>query len=100
MNPTSTRRLRRTTAALAVAWSLLAIILSFAAIRPPEDVLYHPFNDSQLAGTAVIQSLDPAAAATDRSITGAVSTKALPSKSGAMATMRSINSAHLRLRTL
>ena len=37
MNPTSTRRLRRATAALAMVWALLAIVLSLGALRDPED---------------------------------------------------------------
>jgi preprotein translocase subunit SecG len=43
MNPTSTRRLRRTTAALAMGWALLAIVLSVGALHGPEGRFVHPF---------------------------------------------------------
>jgi signal transduction histidine kinase len=62
MNPTSTLRLRRLSAALAVAWALVAIVLSFAALRVPEGALHPPFEDSFLGGFAVIQRFSPAAA--------------------------------------
>ncbi len=61
MNPTSTLRFRRATALLAVAWALLAILLSFSALRSREDVLCHPFSDTRIGDRAVIQTLSPAA---------------------------------------
>jgi signal transduction histidine kinase len=61
MNPRSTVRFRRATALLAVAWALLAILLSFAALRSREDVLYHPFCDARIGSRAILQSLSPAA---------------------------------------
>ncbi len=65
MNPTSTSYLRRSTAALALAWALVAILLSLAAaLRAPEDELRHPFVAARLGASAVIQWLSPAAAAT------------------------------------
>jgi signal transduction histidine kinase len=53
MNPTSTRRLRRATAALAVAWALLALVFSLGALRDPEGLVTHPFLTIR-SGTAVI----------------------------------------------
>jgi signal transduction histidine kinase len=68
MNPTSTLHLRRTTAALAVAWALVAIVLSLAALRVPEGALDHPFADSRLGGVAVIMWLAPEAAGSAASV--------------------------------
>ena len=54
MNPTSTRRLRRATAALAMGWALLAIVLSAGgALRDPEGRFVHPFVTLR-TGTAVV----------------------------------------------
>jgi signal transduction histidine kinase len=61
MNPTASFRLRRVTAALAVSWSLLAIVLSLASLRVPEGALARPFEDTRLGGAAVIQQLSPEA---------------------------------------
>ena len=44
MNPTSTRRLRRATAALAMGWGIFALVLSLGALRDPEGLLGHPFE--------------------------------------------------------
>jgi len=64
MNPTSTSLLRRFTAALAMAWALVAIFLSLAAaLAPSADELRHPFVAARLGGAAVVQWLSPAAAA-------------------------------------
>jgi len=67
MNPTSTLRMRRWTAFLAIAWAVLAIVLSVASLRVDPDGLSHPFSDSRLGGRAVIESLAPSAAATGAS---------------------------------
>jgi signal transduction histidine kinase len=53
MNPTSTRRLRRATAALAMGWALLAIVLSLGALHDPEGRFVHPFIVIR-TGTAVV----------------------------------------------
>ena len=63
MNPTSTLRVRRYSAALAMAWALLAILLSIAALRIPEGALCDPFADARLGGFAVIERVAPSAAA-------------------------------------
>jgi signal transduction histidine kinase len=63
MNPTSTLRMRRLTAALAVAWAGVAIVLSLASLRIPPGQLHHPFLDSRLGGASVIEWVAPAAAA-------------------------------------
>jgi signal transduction histidine kinase len=52
MNPTSTL-LRRVTAALAMGWALLAIVLSLGALHDPEGRFVHPFITIR-TGTAVI----------------------------------------------
>jgi signal transduction histidine kinase len=54
MNPTSTRRLRRATAALAMGWALIAIVLSLVgALHDPEGRFVHPFITIR-TGTAVV----------------------------------------------
>ncbi len=68
MNPTSTLRMRRATAALAVGWSLLAILLSLAVLRAPEDRFVHPFAVALQGDVAVIQSLAPAASETPAAV--------------------------------
>jgi signal transduction histidine kinase len=62
MNPTATLRLRTATAALAVGWAMLALVLSVAALHPAERSVHHPFLDSRLGGSAVIQWVHPSAA--------------------------------------
>jgi signal transduction histidine kinase len=62
MNPTSTLRMRRWTAFVAMAWALLAVFLSVASLRIDPDDLSPPFSDSRLAGRAVIEALAPSAA--------------------------------------
>ncbi|MFQ5415689.1 MAG: sensor histidine kinase [Myxococcota bacterium] len=57
MNPTSTRRLRRATAALAMGWSLLAIVLSLAALRSPDGRYAHPFLTMWVGRTAVVEKV-------------------------------------------
>ena len=62
MNPTSTLRMRRWTAFLAIAWALLAIFLSIAGLRSQPGALSHPFSDSRLGGRAVIEGVAASAA--------------------------------------
>jgi signal transduction histidine kinase len=64
MNPRSTLRFRRTTAALAVFWSLGAILISLMALRAPDETFVHPFQDSRLGGFAIVQLLGPPAEGT------------------------------------
>ena len=61
MSPSSTLRLRRVTAALAVAWGLFAIGASGVTLVDAGEEVAHPFWDSRLGGSAVIQSLHPSA---------------------------------------
>jgi signal transduction histidine kinase len=63
MNPTYTLRLRRFTAALAVGWAVLAIVLSAASLQVSADTLHRPFRDARLAGFAVIEWATPEARA-------------------------------------
>ena len=58
MNPTSTQRLRRVTAALAFAWGLSAILLSLRTLVTPADILVPPFRGVRL-GPAVVERLSP-----------------------------------------
>ncbi len=62
MNPTSTLRMRRWTAFLAIAWALLAIFLSIGGLRSQPGALSHPFSDSRLGGRAVIERVSASAA--------------------------------------
>jgi signal transduction histidine kinase len=62
MNPTSTLRMRRATAAVAACWSLLAIVVSLAVLRAPEERFYHPFVDFRLGNRAIVQDVTPQAA--------------------------------------
>ncbi len=62
MNPTSTRRLRRATATLAVGWALLGILASVSALRDPESRLYYPFTDARMGAVAFIHEVSPSAA--------------------------------------
>ena len=64
MNPTSTLRWRSLTAALAVAWALLGLILSVAALNVPEGAAGHPFTDTRLGGTALVDWVHPSAVGT------------------------------------
>jgi len=58
MNPTSTQRLRRATAALAFAWGLVAILLSLRTLVLSPDVPVPPFRAVRL-GSAVVERLSP-----------------------------------------
>ena len=65
MNPTSTRRLRRATAAIAMGWALLAIVLSMGALRNLDGVYDHPFSTIRTGAVVVVESLfdvDPGSA--------------------------------------
>jgi signal transduction histidine kinase len=64
MNPTSTLRWRSLTAALAVAWALLGIFLSVAALNVPEGAAGHPFIDTRLGGVALVVWVHPSAVGT------------------------------------
>jgi signal transduction histidine kinase len=57
MNPTSTRRLRRATAAFAMAWALLALVLSLGSLRDPEGLFAHPFATVRTGTTAIIEQV-------------------------------------------
>ena len=58
MNPKSTQRLRRVTAALAFGWGLFAIILSLNTLVNPADILVPPFRGVRL-GPALVERLSP-----------------------------------------
>jgi signal transduction histidine kinase len=62
MSPTSTLRMRRFTAPLAIAWALSAILPSVAALRAPEGAWDHPFDEPRLGRVALVQSVHPSAA--------------------------------------
>ena len=68
MNPTSTLRMRRATAFLAVTWALVAIFYSVVGLRAPEDALNHPFGDARLGRSTVIQWVHPSAADTEAAV--------------------------------
>jgi signal transduction histidine kinase len=57
MNPTSTRRIRRATAAIAMGWALLAIVLSMGALRNLDGVYDHPFSTIRTGAVVVVESL-------------------------------------------
>ena len=61
MDPTASLRLRTFTAGIAVAWAVLAIVLSAAGLVAPESRMQAPFRDSRLGGMAIIEWLHPAA---------------------------------------
>src|SRR5262245_22763065 len=61
MNPSSTLRVRRAIAGLFLAWAVIAIVLSLAALRAPGDRLWHPFTHTRLATTSVIAEVAPSA---------------------------------------
>jgi signal transduction histidine kinase len=63
MNPTATLRFRRVTAAFAVSWALVAIVLALLPIVYPQDSLTLPFQTTGVAGTVIVQDPGPAAAA-------------------------------------
>ena len=44
---------------------MLAILLSIAGLRAPEDAVDHPFGESRLGGWAVIQKLAPSLAGSE-----------------------------------
>ena len=68
MNPTSTLRMRRATAALAAGWALLAIVLSLSVLRAPSELLYNPFADLRMGGKALVQALGPGATGSDLAV--------------------------------
>src|SRR5262245_41133897 len=62
MSPTSTFRMRRATALLAIAWALSAILPSTGALRGPGDGVDHPFAAARLGRAAVVEGVHPSAA--------------------------------------
>jgi signal transduction histidine kinase len=68
MNASSTLRLRRVTALLAVAWALGAIVASIAALFPPADAFDHPFGETRLGGKCIVSWLAPSAAASEAAV--------------------------------
>ncbi len=63
MNPSSTLRFRRTTAAIALGWAVFAIALSLGSFRAPVDQLHDPFNVSVIGDTILVESIGPGARA-------------------------------------
>jgi signal transduction histidine kinase len=61
MNPPSTLRVRRTVAVVFVGWAVFALVASAWLFTATGDRLYHPFSDTQIGASAVIQDLAPAA---------------------------------------
>jgi len=61
MNPTSTRRLRRATATLALGWATLGLVLSLGALRDPSGLLTHPFDTIRTDKTIIIEAATGAA---------------------------------------
>jgi two-component system NtrC family sensor kinase len=59
MSPTSTLRMRRATAALAVGWSLLAILLSLAVLRGPEEHFVPPLRIADRGTVGLVRGLGP-----------------------------------------
>jgi signal transduction histidine kinase len=57
MNPTSTRRLRRATATLAMGWGVFALVLSLGALREPDDLLGHPFETVRTGMLVTVEAL-------------------------------------------
>jgi hypothetical protein len=63
MNPSSTLRFRRTTAAVALLWAVSAIVLSMGPLRVPAGGVQHPMRVSVLGGYAIVERLGPSLAA-------------------------------------
>jgi hypothetical protein len=59
MNPTSTRRLRRASAAIAMAWALLGLALSLGALRDPAGLFTHPFLTVRTGTVAIVEKVLP-----------------------------------------
>ena len=54
MNPTSTLRIRRASAALAVAWAGVALVLSLAALVTPPSEIVPPIHATYIGGASII----------------------------------------------
>src|SRR5262245_31670111 len=63
MSPTSAHSLRRSAAAFALAWALLAMFLSLIGLRTPDERLAFPFCDARIVDLGVVEAVAPAAAA-------------------------------------
>jgi len=61
MNPPSTLRVRRAVAVVFVGWAVFALAASVWLFAVPGGRLHHPFSDSRIGASPVIQSLAPAA---------------------------------------
>jgi signal transduction histidine kinase len=61
MNPSSTLRVRRAIAGSFLAWAVVAIVLSLAALRAPGDRIYHPFTHTRVPTASVIDEVAPSA---------------------------------------
>ena len=62
MNPSSTLRVRRLIATLAVGWAALAIFLALSIFLGTGDRIFHPFLDTRVGTTVVVQTPSPRAA--------------------------------------
>ncbi|MGH0028433.1 MAG: ATP-binding protein [Myxococcota bacterium] len=63
MNPSTALLLRRAVALAFVCWALLAIVLSLGTLRAPAEHPYHPFTDTRIGGTAIVDRVAPSALA-------------------------------------
>jgi signal transduction histidine kinase len=63
VNPSATQRFRRVTAALAVAWALLALVFSLGAALLWKPTLLPPIGYTVIAGVSTVQWASPAAVA-------------------------------------
>ena len=62
MNPSSTLRVRRLIAVLAVGWAALAILLALSVFLGSGERIFHPFLDTRVGTTVVVQEPSPSAA--------------------------------------
>jgi signal transduction histidine kinase len=62
MNPSSTLRVRRLIATLAVGWAALAIALALSVFLGSRERIFHPFLDTRVGTTVVVQAPSPSAA--------------------------------------
>jgi signal transduction histidine kinase len=61
MNPPSTLWVRRAVAVLFIGWAVFALALSASIFVVSGDRLHHPFADTRIGTTAIIQALAPSA---------------------------------------
>ena len=57
----STRWVRRAVAVAFIVWAVFALALSASIFFASGDRLHHPFTDTRIATTAILQSLAPSA---------------------------------------